>query len=119
MAHTPLKELTANIGHTPLNVSIKDSLKANTQGSIELSNYVLRKLNGQDTQLIDTINSELKFVQLKPTDRLLVRLKNEISISADEYKKLKSGHQKSKFDKKLRKIAVQENEIKAANSENA
>ena len=119
MAHTPLKELNANIGHTPLNVSIKDSPKANTQGSIELSNYVLRKLNGQDTQLIDTINSELKFVQLKPTDRLLVRLKNEISRSAAEYKKLKSGHQKSKFDKKLRKIAVQENEIKATNSENA
>ena len=91
MAHTPLKEL---------NVSVQDSPKGNNLATIEISNYVLRKLNGQDSQLIDTINSELKFIQLNSTDRLLVRLKNEISRSAAEYKKLKSGHQKSKFDKK-------------------
>lgn len=94
MACTPLKEL---------NVSVQESPKANSTATIEITNYVLRKLNCQDSQVIDEINLELKLIQLNSTERLLTRLKNEISRSVTEYRKLKSGHQKTKFDKKNEK----------------
>ena len=101
-----------------LNVSVQDSPKSNNnQATIELSNYVLRKLDGQDNHLIDTINSELKCIQLNSSERLLTRLRNEISRTASEYKKIKSGHKKSKFDKKLKQISVQGNEIKSAQAD--
>ena len=51
------------------------------------------KAKGLTNSLIQPLNS---------TDCLLVRLKNEISRSAAEYKKLKSGHQKSKFEQDLK-----------------
>lgn len=107
MECTPLKEI---------NVSVEDSPRASSQPTNEISNFTLRKLNGQGSQIIDTINSELKLIQLKSTDRLLTRLKNEISGTVAAYKKLKGGHQKTLFDRKMRQLNVQENEIISANS---
>ena len=77
-----------------INISMQESPKAGSQTYIEIPNNVLRKLDPNDESIIDQINTELKFMQLKQSDRLLSRLKKEISRTKNDYRKLRNGYKK-------------------------
>ena len=87
-----------------LNVSMQELPKAGSQTLIEIQNKILITITLDDESLIDQINTELRFVKLKPSERLLSRLKKEISRSKNDYKRLTSGHTQKMMLRKERYI---------------
>ena len=59
--------------------------KAGSQTFSEIQNKILRTITLDDESLMDQINTKLWFVKLKPSERLLSRLKREISRSKNDY----------------------------------
>ena len=88
--------------NSDINISMQESPKAGSRTYIEIPNNVLRKLDPNDRSIIDQINTELKFMQLKQSDRLLSRLKKEIARTKNDYRKLRNGYNKTKKNKHIK-----------------
>lgn len=104
MACTPIKEVTCN---TPA----QQSPNIQSKLFIEVTCEVLRMLDPNDDQLIEKLNNELSHCNLKDSERVRNRIKNEIYRCTSEYRKLKSGNKRSAYNKKTKKIALNVEEI--------
>lgn len=82
--------------------------------TLDISNKFLRKNQcniNENRTFVDIINTALDHVQLRSSQRLETRLLNESSRSVAVYKSTKGGNNKIKCDKKVKKIAVLQNEL--------
>ncbi|KAL4221603.1 hypothetical protein ACF0H5_019860 [Mactra antiquata] len=71
----------------------------------------LRSLNSLVNETIDQVNNDLQGYKLINTERLTIRLQCESRRLSSQYKKLKGGRNKTKFDTRLIQMELHEQEI--------
>ncbi|MCG7867336.1 MAG: hypothetical protein JAY74_13350 [Candidatus Thiodiazotropha taylori] len=114
MAATGEKQPSLNIGFKSEAANMR-SETSEVAITLEVQNKLLRHLytsksNGQS--VTELFNKELKHIQLISSDRLESRFKIEGARVVSEYRKMKSGHKRTKFDKKSKKISILNNELR-------
>ena len=101
--------------YTPneINVCVGVCKHQNDKVSLTFTYEMLRKLknDGDFCSYVKKINEYVKHVKLHPSECLETHLSNKSSRLSSEYKNIKGGNNKSKFDKKLNSITAFATEI--------
>lgn len=119
MAQTPVKQ-QLSVGTLSPNLSSQLKTAEEVSLTLDSSNKFLRQMySAKADSYVEYLNKNLKHIQLNRTDRLENHLGNVGSRVTNEYKKLKGGSNKQKFDNKVRKIALFENEMQPRNGSNS
>ena len=106
------------MAHTPSNSSIfiRTDLESN-KSKLQITSKQLRTLSSDENfngSYTEFINSKLMHVQLRTCDSIETRLLKEVSRTQNDYKKLKGGTCRSKYDEKVKSIQVFDEEIQIA-----